>query len=438
MTLKWIKSKIERLKQNELWWYSLILILSARVTDIINLVISIFIVPDQMQSSDMGAILPLMRMINVLAVPITILAAVTIRFSSKFEAQSQKEKTNKLLQDFLLLGSCMGFVILLLLVLYAPEIGKYYEVSDIRVIWVVGAVAFIACTAPSMQSTIQSFEKYRMFAWGNFLAPSLRLLLALFLIGPLQILGLFIANFSASLCRFLLMAWDAKSLLFSRRGRLSYAQEKKSMMRFAIPFGAYTLMINVQAFMEASTVRTVLGEADSAGFFMITMLGSAPMFLLASLTPILLPMLSHRHERKNSSEKTHVLMLIGALGLGLFITALLAIVGPFIFTWKTDWLPFQPYGKYLWILGLIYCITAVDTIHRTNLHAQSRFQYLKYYCPVILIELIALWFFSRQSGLQNLLGEGFEFLTSLILMLMIRLILLIGIFVEIFSRRTAT
>jgi len=417
---------VQKLRTNELWRFSLLLMITARIGDVINMIISLFLVPEFMDPSEMGAILPLMRMINVIAVPITVTAAVFLRFSTKFEAAGQPEKTNKLLHDFWRISLVLGLILCVALVLLAHPLGTYYQVSDFRVIWVIGALGLLACCIPPLQTAIQVLERYRMFVWGNIAGPSLRLLFAILLIGPLQILGLFIANASAGVIRAVLIMRDAVPFILSRKDQQSYHGHLPDMMKFAIPFGVYTLLLTSQLFLEASVVRTALGEADSAGFFMITTLGSAPMYLLAALTPILLPILSHRHEKKIHSKQTHVLMLLCALGLGLCITFVLFLIGPHIFTWKESWKIFAEHGPFLWLLGFAYCLSAVDTIHRTNLHAQSNFRYLLYFVPLLFLEILLFTFLSfNPEFLVDKFGDS-AFFAAICIMVGFRLPLVAG------------
>jgi len=421
-----IQQVVQKLRTNELWRFSLLLMITARIGDVINMVISLFLVPEMMDHSEIGAILPLMRMINVIAVPITVTAAVFLRFSTKFEANGQPEKTNKLLHDFWRISLVLGLTILFAMVLLARPLGKYYEVSDFRVVWVIGTLGLLACCIPPLQTAIQVLERYRMFVWGNLGGPTLRLIFAILLIGPLQILGLFIANASASVIRAVLMMRDAVPFILSRKKQKSYRGHLPDMMKFAIPFGVYTLLVTSQLFLEASVVRTALGEADSAGFFMITTLGSAPMYLLAALTPILLPILSHRHEKKIHSKQTHILMLLCALALGLCITLVLFLIGPYIFTWKESWQVFAEHGPFLWTLGLVYCLSAVDAIHRTNLHAQSNFRYLLYFGPLLFLEIVTFTFLAfHPEFLAKQFGSA-AFLVAICAMLGFRLPLLAG------------
>ena len=388
--------------------------------------ISLFLVPDLIGQAEIGAILPLTRIINVAAVPVTVIAAVFLRFSTKFEAGGQLGKTNKLMRDFLLAGLLLGSIALIFFVFFSKELGRYYNVSDYRVVCVIGLAGFLAAVSPALQTSIQALERYRMFVWGNVTAPSIRLLFAFLLLGPLQILGLFIANTLGSLSRACLMAMDALPFILKRKNRESYREHIRPMWNFAIPFGIYTFLVTSLLFIEASVVRTALGESQSAGFFMITTIGSAPMFLLSALVPLLLPVLSHRHERQQGSKKTHLLLVGWAAALGLAFTALLFLIGPWLFSLRSSWEIFQEYGSLLWLLGLAYCGTAIDSIHRTNLHAKSSFRYLVYYVPVqaggILLLLLSSIFLRDWLTLER----------AIYLMLTIRWFVLAGILYELF------
>jgi len=425
------RNVFDRLRENDLWWYSLWLMLSARIGDLVNLVISAFLVPDFMNQGDMGAILPLTRAINIATIPITVAAAVFLRYSSKFEAWGQPGKTNKMMRDFLTAGLLLGGVALGLFTLLSKPLGKLYGVSDIRVLWVVGGLAFLAAVGPSLQTAIQALQRYRMFVYGNVAGPTIRLIAAWLLLTPLQITGLFIANALASLTRIVLMGVDALPFVFSRKSHSPYRQHVAEMIKFALPFGIYTTLITTQLFIEASVVRTALGEKHSAGFFMITTLGSAPMYLLAALTPLLLPVLSHRHERKQGSRQTHVLMLGCALTLGLAITLLLYLIGPFFFSLRKSWMAFAEFGPLLWLLGLAYCLTAVDSIHRVNLHAKSSFQYLLYFAPVQILGMAALFLLPK-------FNESWLTLNVVIfIMITTRLLNLLGLLIDLWLDRHA-
>ena len=58
----------------DFWWYSLMLFCACRAADLMNAFVGLWLVPKYVDSSELGAVMPLTQFANFLAIPIAAFA----------------------------------------------------------------------------------------------------------------------------------------------------------------------------------------------------------------------------------------------------------------------------------------------------------------------------------------------------------------------------
>ena len=86
-----------------LWWWSLILFITQRFGDVINVYVGLWLVPKYVSSNELGALLPLTQIAGLLGLPFAIILTPFGKFINTFGAKEEFGKIKALLLDVLIL-----------------------------------------------------------------------------------------------------------------------------------------------------------------------------------------------------------------------------------------------------------------------------------------------------------------------------------------------
>ena len=379
-----------RTRIGPLWWYGGGTLIFMRVADLVNFYISTILAPDFIAHKDLGAILPLVRIITLVCVPLSIISVTSLRFATKFEARKEREKTLALIRDMACIAALLSVFILLGLGLAMPLIDQTLLTKNRLVIWIIALAGVSNCWHQVMMTGVKSIQAFRLMVLSHVAGPFVRLATTLLLIAPLHISGYFLGILMGSVSRILFMAKDFFRLFEPGKKPAPYTDELRSMARYTLPIAIGMIFINLQLLVEPLIIRQRLSVEDSAGFFIIYNLGRIPVFLMSAFMPLILPIMSKQHEEAQPTHRSHLQTLALSGILGLLVTGLFYCLGDEILSQRISWRPFQPYGSMIWILCLLSTVDSLYITHSTHLSARSSFRYLYYFLPLVGMELLFL------------------------------------------------
>ncbi len=140
---KWIGSLRARL--GELWWYTMLGFIVARMGEVVNLYIGVFLVPKVLPAEQLGAVTPLMSVGTFVGLPIALLLIPVGKFLNVFAARKEYGKVKALLLDSIYVNLVFAVLVLGWLAIAGDGILERMHVTDRRILIPVAAFAVLSC-----------------------------------------------------------------------------------------------------------------------------------------------------------------------------------------------------------------------------------------------------------------------------------------------------
>ena len=424
-----------------LWWHTLLMFVSSKMGDVINMYIALFVVPDVLDHEDLGAVVPIVRLVAVLSVPLSIILSTSLKYLSLFHVQGASGRVKALVLDLSKFISVLSTLILLFLIVFRDFIEVRLKISDEKILWVVAAMALMSCWKPTVEMAAQGTKRFYALILSQFFGPVVRLLAILAFLDSLQLAGYLLATVLADLSICALLVWSFYVCIKPTIVRESYSEFFPSIRKYLLPIGLVVLLTSIQTMIEPWIIRQRLSEADSAGFYMATTLGSIPMYFSNAMIPFFFVLISENYERGLSTRKLHLQALGVVLVLGLSVSGVFLVFHQEILGLRPSWSTFSEYGPYVGLLGIIMTGDILLRCHYLHENACHRFRYLWYYTFFIVLEVsllygLNLWthvqdFFANSTWLwvQENMVSSLKF--TVYFMLLTRVLIAFGIAIEL-------
>ncbi len=444
---------IDRLKAirdrlGPLWWYSLLMFGFSRVGDLINLYIAMFLVPAVISKDRLGAVVPLIWLSSLVGVPLSIVVQGGLRYITKYEVAGERGKVKALLADISLVTGLLAAVVAAVLFSSHEFIQVRLKIMDPRVIVMVGAMAVVSCWTPVAQTTAQGLKRFYRLVAAQLAGPVARLIVVLLLLERLQIVGFLAGSVAFKVGVILTLGWGLWHYVGKDIRRESYRSDLPALVQYIKPIAVSGLVLTLQLAAEPWIIRQRLPETESAAYYILATFGNIPMYVAASVIPFLFPLVAERHERGQSTRRIHLQALAVVFLTGTVTALAFVFVGRPVLALREAWREYETYAPFLWQIGLVTTANVVVSCHTTHEIATRTFGYLRYVVPVILLELIVLqclmgWPFFRPWLPAGLWGwvdgwivRDLRFIVNF--MLGARVLVLVGIVVELLGRRRET
>lgn len=381
-----------------LWWHSLLMFGVSRLGEVINLYVGAFLVPAVVSQKQLGMVLPLMQLGLFVAVPVNIVSRTAAKYMNVFKTHDETGKIKTLLRDLILLAACYSLVIVVYLWFGRGFIGARLKFENPMIIVLVACIGVMSCWIPTVTMASQGLKNYYRLTISMIVRPLVRLLVILILLERLGVVGYLSATFASGLVLVIFLMSGIHRYLARSVVAESYREDLKEMWAYMLPVGLTVLMAALQRTIEPWMIRQRLPEIDSAGYYVAAVFGMVPSYIVAAIFPFLFPVVSERHELKQSTRKIHVQALTVVSILGFALVAMFYFVGGFILSLSLSWQVYAEYAPFMWRLALVTTLNSIFMCHMCHENACRRFRYLRYYAPVIILEIVVLYV---------LLGWGF-------------------------------
>ncbi len=378
----------------------------SRVGDFVGLYVGMFLVPATLSQQKLGAVLPLMKFAAVVAVPMTIVARTAMKYISMLLVKEEHGKIKSMLRDLALLSSTVSVIIIVALWIGWDFIEKSLKIDDKRILWLLGASLIFSCWTPLATSVSQGLKHFYRIILARLLGPIARLLVAILLLKQLQVVGYLSANLSVGIVTLLLLG-DGLLRYFRRdTPQESYKELLPDIKRYVVPIGIASLLLTVQLAAGPWFIRKSLSEEISAGYYIAAMFGNIPMWVAPAMLPFLFPLVSERYEKGISTRKMHIQALGIVLLAGLSIALFLFVYGENILALRPNWQKYSTYSPFMWQIALITTLDTFFQCHFTHETACKSFGFLRYYAPLVAVEIILLWVFMGWEHLSGIIPAG--------------------------------
>ena len=119
----------------ELWWHAGLSFVISRLGDVVNLFIGLWLVPQFVSKSELGAVLPLVSVGAIFSMPLGICLIPVAKFLSVFVAKGEHGKAKALLRDAIMLSGAFILVLIAMVFWSVEGIMARLHVGDPRMAW---------------------------------------------------------------------------------------------------------------------------------------------------------------------------------------------------------------------------------------------------------------------------------------------------------------
>ena len=389
MVLERIRSFKRRV--GPLWWYSLCMFCVSRAGDLISLFVGVFLVPDVMSRTSLGAILPLTKLAVLIGAPLNVALAVALKYVGVFSVAGQKGKIKALLRDLCILSAVLSAAMVLLMWWRRDFIQARLKFEEGHVVWLVAGMGILSFWVPLANTAARGLKKFYSLIAVRILQPACRLVVMLLLLRHLQVTGYLMAAIIAGLVVVLFLFRGIASYMARDIRSRSYSDDLPEMRHYMVRVGAWILFAALQGAVGPWIIRQHLPAADSAGYYLVALLGSIPLWVAPAMVPFLFPIVSERSERGQDTSRMHYQALAIAFSLGLGITVVLFLGGEWLLRLRESWRVYTGYAPLIWQVSLTTTLTVVMSCHATHENACKRFRYLRYFVPLVIVEVVVLY-----------------------------------------------
>lgn len=370
----------------ELWWYSLVLFITQRVGDLINIYIGLFLVPNYVPMEQLGALLPLAQITGLLGLPLAILLTPFTKFINTFSAKGEHGKVKAMLMDVLLVLSISSVLVVGYTWYSAPFFFKRLQIDSKLLIWILAGITVTSLFMPIINGVLSGVKQFRLMGIAGFCSTPIRLFV-LFVLLPINgLLGFFSAQLALNVFICIVSFWGIRHLVSRSIIRQSYASHWREMISYTTPFIFIIAVSTLSTTVQYLVIRQRLPAVESAAFYFCSRFAEIPNMIWASIGCVFFPLISDAHEKGETTNKTLVNVMILSVGGGALIALLLGLTIPWVFGQIQQWSRYESYAHLVGWLALANVFRVGFTCFSVHEMACRRFSFLWYALPIALLE----------------------------------------------------
>ena len=157
-----------RSRLGDFWWYSVLVFVSARLGDVINAFVGLWLVPKYVPQEELGAVLQLTQVAGTFGLPLGILVYTYMKFLNTYHTHGEHGKVKSLIRAFIIL-----FVVATLLgtgvsVLIMPHFFERIRVVSGSLGVIILAAAILGAVSPVFMTPLQALKRFNAYTLINF------------------------------------------------------------------------------------------------------------------------------------------------------------------------------------------------------------------------------------------------------------------------------
>jgi len=288
-----------------LWWHSLLMLVAARAGDIVALCVGLFIVPDMVLREKLGAVFALVRLAAFVAVPLTVVGNVAMKYINMFLVQEDDGKIKALLRDLLVsTRRCRHWWGASLWLCWA-HIRTGLAIEDNAIMWILAAFVLVSCWTPVATMLSRGLKQFYRITAARIVRPAARLVVLL-LIRRLQVAGYLAGTLAQPVAVLIFLVGGLRRFMRKDIECVDYRELKSEMLRYLWPVAAMTVVTAFQLAIEPWLIRECFPSDESAGYYMAAVLGNIPMWAAPAMVPFLFSLVSEQFEGGESTRRMHL------------------------------------------------------------------------------------------------------------------------------------
>ena len=358
---------------------------ACRAADLLNAFVGLWLVPEYVEPSELGAVMPLAQFANFLAIPV---AAFANTFRNELTRLSIGKEFGKL--KTLMRGVFVATAVFLFAAIVVARFTLPLFLERIRIVegslgLVIIAASFVWAVAPIYSNALQALKKFKAQSLLSVVGAPVRLIAMLVAMPFRALTGYFVGQTATPV-------FTIAASVVALRKELSVKAEpywrKETVKKFSGLFAIFLLMAGSSGFyglVESTIIRQRLPDIDSAAYYMTTRFSEIATYLYGAMIFAFFPFAadlagSHADRRR---------LVVKATLVNFGFCALIGITFTLLGHQMLVFLPHgDKYSSYWWAIPWMTTITAIGSIqgfYSTAEISAGRFSFLKWMLPLDIV-----------------------------------------------------
>ncbi len=360
------------------------LFVAMRLADGINAVTGLWVVPRNLPEETLGAVLPLMQVGAVLALPTSVLATVFTRQFCVYVTTGKGDLACALLRDVILISAFVFVLVWGFLVWVMPVLCVYLRIPLSSAGYWAAGCALLAAFVPMLSAALQAAKRFAALALGVLLAAPIRLVTLGVLLPIVGLSGYFIGQVGALAvtagvaCLGLWSFWRGSAWVSWGAWRADCS----GMRRYTLGVALGVLTAAVQGTVLAFVIRNRLPENVSAGYYMISRFADMATYCGTTLATVLFPYAVEARLQGRSSAALRNSVLLAIVLMGGLLAVVLQVSLPLLFAYFPAYTIYQSFTSQVAFLTVITTLQVAAATYFSHAMARDDFSWLCYAVPV--------------------------------------------------------
>lgn len=382
------------MSQAKQFWFSLLLVFGAqRLADLLNAYTGLWVIPSKLPQETLGAVMPLMSFGAFLALPVTIFATVFTRQLCTYATLGDGPKVRGLLRDAFSATVLTFLAALLIATVCLPWMCDALRIEARLAGYCAVVCGLLAAITPIFTAALQALRRFKAIALSGLLAAPTRLLVMLIALPTLGLVGYFLGQMALLAVTIAVACLALRSLLFGKGGDNAWREDARRMAWYAAKVTLASVIAFLPAFLSSLLIRTRLPDLDSGAFYLISRFSEIATYCGVTVTLVLFPFAAGAQAKGESSSPLRNGSMFAILFGGLLLATGFWFALPWLFTHIPGYTDYVPYAHLAAYLTFITTCNLAAATHYTHAQARDDFRYLRYFIPLSLATMAALWLF---------------------------------------------
>lgn len=376
----------------DLWWYTVLLFLAQRLGDVINMFVGLWLVPKYVPMEELGAVLPLAQVVGFIGIPLAVIATPFSKFLLDYGARGEYGKIKSLLRDVFIGTGCLAFLTLLFAYLFLPLFFERMRVPVGSLGILIVVISILSAVSTVFGSAVQGLKLYSATILFNVLAAPFRLILMLVFMPFRPLSGYFVGQGAAPGVGVIGALWVLRRHLGRSVKAVPYLKDDwRPMVRYAIPFLAFTFFTNLSGTVDLLVIRHRLSDFESAGYYMISRFTDIATYVGSAFVLFLFPMVAGLRAGSPDGRKVLLHSVVGTAVCGILIAIALGLSGNWLMGLAESWRPYRSMSSYMPAVCCLNMLIMTCGCYFSYETAQGRFGFMKWLIPILCLKMAFLY-----------------------------------------------
>ncbi len=359
------------------WKSAALLFVALRFGDLVNAVSGIWLVPKHVPAEQLGSVLPLVQAANLVATPLAIALAPYSRLLAVHAALGERGKVKAMVQDASLLSGAALLLVLASVPMVLRPVFSRFGIENGNLATAIVVSVAVGHLSGVFTETMRALGRAGVVSLCNAVSAPVRFAVLAVALPIRGLSGYFVGGAAGP------AAASAISIGAFAREMRGVAREpywrldRRPFFAFALPFAALTVAESVRGMAELLPMA-VVPSAESAAWYQITRFTEIASYMGMTLSFLLFPEAAAKGARGEDSRRLLVQTMAYSLLAGLAFSAVLALVGPTLFS-KVPFL--RPHAAHTWLMlpaGALASVRVAYTCFVVHETGRGQFGFLRW------------------------------------------------------------